>query len=283
GEGEVTMVTSSSKKDPRNLVLPVRFQGNLLLEAKVDNVSPAGDAELVVSYKDFHLTVTNQVRDRVITITITDRLMRIMEGESVREEIAAGEDDFPLAGIGGEKFSVEIDRRGKIIKAQSPPPPSRSFPYMNFSDLLERIQPEFPKAELPVGASWSREVEVTVPGLGRPWDKGETWKLKLNSTFRGFKGSRERFAIIDLSGQFEQKPEPGEEIDRHAGLQSSFHALTGSFEFDIKNGRVLASHSRLKQELDILMAIDRVIKGKEIRVRIDDTMDITTRLIGSRN
>jgi len=121
GEGEVTMVTSSSKKDPRNLVLPVRFQGNLLLEAKVDNVSPAGDAELVVSYKDFHLTVTNQVRDRVITITITDRLMRIMEGESVREEIAAGEDDFPLAGIGGEKFSVEIDRRGKIIKAQSPP------------------------------------------------------------------------------------------------------------------------------------------------------------------
>ncbi len=281
GEGEVTLTTSSLKREPEKLVLPVQFRGRLLQGVKVDSVTAEGAAELSVSYTDFDCTITNQVRDRETTISLTDRIMRVEEAGTVKREIMAGESEFPLNDIVGSAFTMEIDRRGKILTAHLPPTPGRAFPYMKFEGLLERIQPEFPEAEIPVGTTWSREVQVTAPGGGKPWDRGEPWTIKLDSTFRGFKDRDERIALIDLSGRFEQEAGPEEEESNRSGLKRSSHALTGTVEFDIKAGRVLASQSRLKQELDILMAIERVVKGKNIQVHIDDTMEITVLLAGS--
>ena len=283
GEGEVTLTTSSSKKEPEKMVLPVQFRGRLLLGVKVDSVTSAGDAGLSVSYTDFDCTIINQVRDRQTTISLTDRIMRVEEAGTVKREIMAGESDFPLNGIVGSAFTMEIDRRGKMLNAHLPPAPGRAFPYMKFDGFLERIQPEFPEVKIPVGTSWSREVQVTAPGVGKPWDRGETWTIKLDSTFRGFKDRDERIALIDLSGRFEQEAGPEEEESHRSGVKRSSHILTGTVEFDIKAGRVLASQSSLKQELDILMAIERVVKGKNIQVHIDDTMEITVRLADPRD
>ncbi|MFH1037426.1 MAG: hypothetical protein V1789_01985 [PVC group bacterium] len=278
GEGTVTMEEVGSKKEGDRLVLPVRIQGSYLLEAAVESVSPEGTAAISVSYKDFHLTMTNRVRDRESTIILTDRSLRTVEGETVKKEITADDEDFPLRGISGETFTVEVDPRGRIIAARVPPSPGRRFPYLKFDNLWERIQPEFPETEVPVGAGWSREVEIPAPGAGSPWDRGETWAVKLDSTFRGFQGKEEKIALIDFTGRYEQESLPEEGGRPLSGVKRSTHLLTGTVEFDIKDGLVLSSRSRLKQGLDLLMVLEQVIPGKNLQARIDDATEITVTL-----
>jgi hypothetical protein len=278
GKGEVTLFSSTQKKDAEEITLPVDFKGSFLLEAVIDSVSPAGTAELVISYKDFNCRITNRVRDRETTMLLTDRMMRVEERGEIKKELKAGDSGFPLNGIVGSLFELEVDSQGKIIRAQVPPDPGSSFPYMKLDNLFDQIQPEFPLAAIPVGTSWSREVTVSPPESGRPWNRGQTWTIKLNSTFRGFKAGDERIALIDLSGNFKQSISPEEKEDQTSGLKRSSHTLSGTIEFDLKRGIVLSSRSVLEQELDILMLVEQIASGNKIKVHIKDSTAITVKL-----
>jgi hypothetical protein len=278
GKGEVTLTTVSRKKEEEEITLPVDFKGRFLLEAVIDSVSSTGTAEISLSYKDFSCMITNRVRDRETTMLLTDRLMRVEESGRIKKELKAGESGFPLNGIVGSSFEIEVDSRGKLIQAQVPPDPGKDFPYMKLDNLLDQIQPEFPLAAIPVGATWSREVKVSPPESGRPWNRGQFWTIKLESTFRGFKDGGERVAIIDLSGNFRQSINPEASKAQLSGLKQSSHTLTGTIEFDLKKGLVLSSQSTLEQELDILMAIEQIAAGNKIKVHINDTTAITVKL-----
>ncbi len=276
GEGTVTMQAVGSKPDQDKLVLPVQIEGSYLLEAAVQSLSPEGAASIAVSYKDFNLTMINRVRDREMTTILTDRTMRTEEGDVLSREITADTEGFPLSGIEGKIFTFEIDPRGRIISAQLPPDPSRAFPYLKFDGVMERIQPEFPETAIPVGAGWSREVKIPNPGAGTTWDRGETWTIRLDSAFRGFKGEGERIALIDFVGRYEQGSVSEE--GGKSGVKWSSHLLTGTVEFDIKDGVVINSRSRLEQSLVVLLAIERVVPGKNLQARVKDTTEITVTL-----
>ena len=278
GKGEVTLTTFSRKKEAEEITLPVDFKGRFLLEANIDSVSSAGTAGISVSYKDFSCMITNRVRDRETTMLLTDQLMRVEEGGRIKKELKAGESGFPLNGIVGSSFEIEVDSRGKLIQAQVPPDPGKDFPYMKLDNLLDQIQPEFPLAAIPVGTSWSREVKVSPPESGRPWNRGQIWTIKLESIFRGFKAGDERVAIIDLSGNFKQSIDSEDSRAQLSGLKQSSHTLTGTIEFDLEKGLVLSNQSTLKQELDILMAIEQIAAGSKIKVHINDTTSITVKL-----
>lgn len=271
GKGEVTLTTFSRKKESEEITLPVDFKGRFLLEAVIDSVSPTGTAEISVSYEDFSCIITNRVRDRETTMTLTDQLMRVEESGRIKKELKAGESGFPLNGIVGSSFEIEVDSRGKLIQSQVPPDPGGDFPYMKLDNLLDQIQPEFPMAAIPVGTSWSREVKVSPPESGRPWNRGQTWTIKLESTFRGLKDGSDRVAIIDLSGDLQQSISPEDSKAQLSGLKQSSHTMTGTIEFDLEKGLVLSSHTRLEQELDILMAIEQIARGNKIKVHIKDT------------
>ncbi|MEA1928656.1 MAG: hypothetical protein U9N73_10655, partial [Candidatus Auribacterota bacterium] len=141
GQGEAVLETSSRKKGLETLTLPIHFQGSFLLQARIDSVTDSGNSKISISYKDFNCIISNRVRDRITTMTLSDELMRVEEGGEVRREINIGDSDFPLNGIVGSSFAVVIDPRGKIIQAEEPPDPGKSFPYMKFDNLLEQIQP----------------------------------------------------------------------------------------------------------------------------------------------
>jgi len=279
GRGEVTLTTSSRKKEVEEITLPVEFKGRFSLEAVIDSVSSTGTAGISVSYKDFSCMITNRVRDRETTMLLTDQMMRIEESGRIKKELKAGESGFPLNGIVGSSFEIEVDSRGKLIQAQVPPDPGKDFPYMKLDNLLDQIQPEFPLAPIPVGTSWSREVKVSPPESGRPWNRGQFWTIKLDSTFRGFKEGGDRIAIIDLSGNFKQSVNPEDSKAQLSGLKQSSHTLTGTIDFDLEKGVVLSSHTALEQELDILMAIEQIAKGSKIKVHIKDSTSIKVKLV----
>ena len=278
GNGEVTLFSSAQAKKAEEITLPVDFKGSFLLEAVIDTVSPDGTAGLGISYKDFSCRVTNRVRDREITMSLTDSMMRVEERGEIKKELRAGDSGFPLNGIAGSTFEMEVDSRGKIIRAQVPPDPGNSFPYMKLDNIFDQIQPEFPLTPIAIGTSWSREVKVSPPELGRPWNRGQTWAIKLNSTFRGFKKGSNQIALIDLSGNIKQSISPEEKEDQSSGLKRSSHKLTGTIEFDLTRGIVLSSRSILEQELDIMMLIEQIPSGNKIKVHIKDSTAITVKL-----
>jgi len=278
GKGEVTLFSSTRAEKAEEITLPVDFKGSFMLEAMIDTVSPSGTAVLGISYKDFICRVTSSVRDRETTISLTDRMMRVEERGEIKKELKSGDSGFPLNGIVGSTFEMELDSRGKIIRAQVPPDPGSSFPYMKLDNIFDQIQPEFPLAPIPIGTSWSREVKVSPPESGRPWNRGQTWTIKLNSTFRGFKKGSNQIALIDLSGNIKQSISPEEKEDQSSGLKRSSHKLSGTIEFDLKKGIVLLSRSVLEQELDIMMLIEQIPGGNKIKVHIKDSTAITVKL-----
>ena len=278
GNGEVTLFSSTQAKKAEEITLPVNFKGTFLLEAVIDRVSPAGTAGLGISYKDFNCRITNRVRDREITMLLTDQMMRVEERGEIRKELKDGDSGFPLNGIVGSSFELEVDSQGKIIRAEVPPDPGSAFPYMKLDNVFDQIQPEFPLAAIPIGTSWSREVKVSPPESGRPWNRGQTWTIKLNSTFRGFKKGKNQIALIDLSGNIKQSISPEEKEDQSSGLKRSSHKLSGTIEFDLKRGIVLSSRSVLEQELDIMMLIEQIPSGNKIKVHIKDSTAITVQL-----
>jgi len=278
GNGEVTLFSSTQAKKAEEITLPVDFKGTFLLEAVIDTVSPAGTAGLAISYKDFNCRITNRVRDRETTMLLTDQMMRVEERGEIRKELKAGDSGFPLNGIVGSSFELEVDSQGKIIRAEVPPDPGSAFPYMKLDNVFDQIQPEFPLAAIPIGTSWSREVKVSPPESGRPWNRGQTWTIKLNSTFRGFKKGKNQIALIDLSGNIKQSISPEEKEDQSSGLKRSSHKLSGTIEFDLKRGIVLSSRSVLEQELDIMMLIEQIPSGNKIKVHIKDSTAITVKL-----
>lgn len=278
GEGEVTMTMSGEgdeqdEEDP--IPLPVRLEGGYLMELKVEEVSPEGEADLSLVYRDFSLTSVSQIREREIVTSLTDRGLTISEGDRVISETGSEEDGFPLRGVVGEKFQFRVDGRGAILEARVPPAPERLFPSLQFESFLERMQPEFPREPILAGTSWSRTVEVPAPGLGRHWDRGERWTVRLESTFRDFENRGRKTALIDFSGSFEQEvPERPE----GSGLRASSHHLEGTFRFDIPGGRVISSSSTLRQSLDIRVAFDQALRGRNIDIRVEDTVEVSVQL-----
>ncbi len=277
GGGEVTMTMGEEKGEKENISLPVRLEGGYLMEIEVEEVSPGEEARLSLRYRDFNLTSISRVREREMTALLTDRGMVISEGDRVIKEIRPGEANYPLQGIVGEKFGFQVDSRGTILEARMPPAPERLFPSLQFEAFLERMQPEFPREPVPVGSSWTREVSVPGPGLGRTWDQGQRWTVEIVSTFSGFAGRGDRVARIDFSGDFQQEAPAAEPAGR-SGPRGSSHSLQGSYEFDRAAGRVLSSRSTLRQKLDLRIAFDEVLRGREIDIRVDDTMEVVIQL-----
>ncbi len=275
GEGQVTMRMDAEEDEEDRIPLPFRLKGGYLMELKVEEVSPAGEAELSLGYRDFDLTSVSRIREREISTSLTDRGLTITEGDRVIRETGSGEEDFPLRGVVGEKFRFRVDDRGTVLEARVPPAPERLFPSLQFEAFLERMQPEFPREPIPAGASWSRTVEVPVSGLGWHGDRGERWVVRLESTFRGFDQRRRETALIDFSGSFQQEiPEPPE----GSGLRASSHHLTGTFRFDIPGGRVLSSSSTLRQSLEIRVAFDQAPRGRSFQSRVEDTVEVSVQL-----
>lgn len=278
GKGEIKLATAYPGQPAQEMVIPVQIKGKLVLQAAAKNVSENGIAELNLVYKDFDFEITNQLGERELKIILNDERMQTTEGGKVLKEVRQGEDGFPLNDLLKKTFTVEVDERGRITRVEAPPDPNRSFPYLNFKDLWEQIQPEFPAQTVRIGEGWTKEVELTMPGLGRPWDKGESWEMELNWTFRGFEGGDEQVALIDLSGQLEQKWEEEDEEESSSGVKSSLHKLRSEVGFDLKEGKVLFSHSSLEQEFNIRMDINRIAKEKSLDVHITFIMDIDAKL-----
>lgn len=279
GEGavEMTMGKAGEEEEEGNISLPVRLEGGYLMEVQVEEVSPGGEVRFSLSYRDFDLTSVSRVREREMTSRLTDRSLLILEGGREIKEIQSGDAHYPLQGIVGEKFGFRVDNRGTILEARTPPAPEHLFPSLQFESFLERMQPEFPREPVRVGSSWTRAVSVPGPGLGRNWDRGERWTVEIDSTFSGFVGRGDRIARIEFSGDFRQEP-PVPETESRSGPRGSFHRLQGSCEFDRVAGRMLSSRSTLRQKLDLRIALEQVLRGREIDIRVDDTMEVVIEL-----
>lgn len=277
GGGEVTMTMKEGGEGEDKISLPVRVEGSYLMEVGVEEVTPEGEAVLSLSYRDFQLTSVSRVREREMTALLTDRGLTISEGDRVIKEAESGGEGYPLRGIAGEKFEFRVDNRGTILESRTPTAPDRLFPSLQFDAFLERMQPEFPREPVPAGTSWTRTVAVPGPGLGRHWDQGERWSVEIDSTFPGFADRGNRVARIVYAGDYRQES-PGSGSGDRSGLRGSFHRLEGSYEFDLAAGRVLAGRSTLRQTLDLKIAAEQVLRGREIDIRVDDTMEVTVEL-----
>jgi len=278
GEGEVLMTMSvegEEREEEDRIPLPVSLEGDYLMELKVEEVSPEGRAQLSLSYREFNLSSVSRIRDREIVTSLTDRGLTITEDDRLISEIGRDDDGYPLRGVVGEEFRLRVDDRGTVLEARVPPAPERIFPSLQFDAFLERMQPEFPREPVPAGASWSRTVEVPVSGLGRQWDRGERWEVRLESTFRGFDDRRRETALIDFSGSYRQETP---ELPEGSGLRSSSHHLTGTFQFDVPGGRVISSSSTLRQNLELRAAFDQVLRGRSLDIRVEDKVEVSVRL-----
>jgi hypothetical protein len=277
GEGEVTMTTGGADDEADRITLPVRLEGGYLMEFRVEGVSPEGEADLTLSYRDFDLTTVSRIHDREMSVRLTDQGVIISEGDRVIKEVEAGEKDFPLQEIVGEEFEFRVDNRGTILMARVPAAPDRLFPSLSFDSFLERMQPEFPREPVPLGASWSRAIELPGPGIQRDWDQGKRWAVRLNSTFEGFEDPEEKIAVIDYNGSFEQ-PEPEEEAGAGPGRRGSSHHLSGTTRFNLPDGRVISSNSTLRQNIDLRIGPEEVLRGRKIDIRVEDTVEVSVRL-----
>lgn len=280
GEGEVTLRSISRKEASEEIRLPINFHGKLLMNTRIESVSPDGIGEISVLYKNFDCGVTTMIRDRETIMVLNDRKMEVRATGESKKELEFGDEGFPLNGIVDESFKMQVDTRGEIIQAQLPPDPGRAFPYIKISNLMEQIQPEFPPEAITVGTDWTKQLRVEPPDSGRPWNRGETWTITLHSTFRGLKEDDKRIAIIDLSGTYKQSLAPKNEAEDASGLRGSSHELNGTVEFDMEKGLVLSSYTRLKQELDIVMTMDQIAKGSQVRAHIKDSISVMAKLIG---
>lgn len=275
GEGEVAMVLGAGEEDESRTVFPVKLEGGYLMALRVREVSPEGEAGIVLSYRDFDLTTTSLVQDREMSVRLTDDRVLVSEGDRVIRETGAGDGEFPLRGVVGEEFDLRVDERGTIRPARIPAPPEKLFPALRFESFLERMQPEFPGDPVPAGSTWSRTISLPGPGLQRHWDGGEKWEVRLDSTFRGFAEPGEEAALIDYTGDFEQsKPEeePG------PGLRGSAHHLSGTARFDLPRGRLISGSSTLRQRLEIRMPFEEVLRGRHMDFLVEDTVEVSVQL-----
>jgi hypothetical protein len=265
GEGEVTMTTGAEDDEPDRIVLPVRLEGSYLMGFRVEEVSPDGAAELAISYRDFDLATVSRIHDREMSVRLSDRGLVISEGDRVIKEVEAGEADFPLRDVIGEEFVFRVDSRGTILAARVPAAPDRLFPALRFDSFLERMQPEFPREPVPLGATWSRTTQ------------GEKWSVQLDATFRGFADRGQKTALLDFAGSFRQE-DPEEGMGGGSGLKGSYHHLSGTTRFDLAEGRVISSSSTLRQNLAVQIGLAQVLRGRKIDIRVEDTVEVSVQL-----
>ena len=280
GEGLVKIATITDEEAPKETKFPVLINGVLLLEASVRSVSDRNVAVLALAYKDLDFKITNRIQDREINFVLNDRQMVMRQGDKVLNVAARGTFGYPLNGIVGNTFTVEIDDRGEITRLEGPGGFTRSFPYLDFTGLLDQVQPDFPEAAVRVGESWRREVDVSVPGLGMPWDKTKSWKMQLLSRFRGFADDKEgEVALVDLTGKLDQEAGKAAGSGSAIDVERANHKIDGEFGFDLQAGKVLFSRTSLEQELDIRVESDKEERHGELDVHVTFQVEIKIKLI----
>lgn len=280
GEGLVKVATDSFEKSLEEMEFPVLISGDLLLESTVKSVSERNVAELTLAYQDLDFKITNRMKDRELVFVLNDRQMEMKEGDRVLNVEEFGGPGYPLNGIVGGVFTVEVDGRGGVTRLEGPPGFTRSFPYLDFTGVLEQLQPDFPEETVRVGESWSRSVDVSVPGLGMPWDKGESWKMELLSQFRGFEEGQEgKVALIGYRGTLDQKKAEGEPADSPFDVTRAKHKLTGEFGFDLQSGQVLFNRTSLDQEMDIRVESDKAGRHGKLDVQVTFQAEVNVELV----
>ncbi len=284
GEGLVKVATESFEESLEEMEFPVLIAGDLILETTVKNVSERNVAELALAYQDLDFKITNRMKDRELVFVLNDRQMEMKEGDRVLNVEEFGGPGYPLNGIVGGVFTVEVDERGGVTRLEGPPGFTRSFPYLDFTGVLEQLQPDFPEEAIQVGESWSRDVDVSVPGLGMPWDKGVSWKMELLSQFRGFAEEKDgEVALIDYRGTLDQKKPADEPADSPFEVERAQHKLTGEFGFDLQSGQVLFNRISLDQEMDIRMGSDKTGRHGELNVHVNFQAEVDFELAASES
>ncbi|MDD2486232.1 MAG: hypothetical protein PHD91_05125 [bacterium] len=83
----------------------------------------------------------------------------------------------PSAGLKGKKMVVEIDRRGKLIKLETP---AFQVPdiFMSADNLLENVLPSLPAADIQPGQKWETIRRVPLP-------QGGSINVAITYTFKG--------------------------------------------------------------------------------------------------
>jgi hypothetical protein len=285
GTGKAALASPPGSAKKERLELPVEMEGTIAYSLEAKEVSAEGVADLVLTITEAEATIRNEVRGRKMRMELDREGLRSFAVERLLKEVLPASPDFPLKGILDAPFRLRLDPRGKVVSCDLPSELKGSFPLPNLQQMIVGAVPDFPEASVRPGESWQNDAELAMPGVGKPWSRGETWKIRLASVLR--KIGREQgksAAFISFSGGMEQQWTGTEEEKRQdAGIKSFAQTLSGERRFDLERGMLLGSRETIAQQFRIFMSLDRIIEGNGFDVEVDFSLRVETLLQPGEN
>jgi len=281
GSGQAALASPASSAEKDRLALPVEMEGTIAYSLEVTEVSAEGVADILLRVDAVEATIRNEVRGRKMRLELDSSSLRSFEVDRLMKEVPASSGDFPLRGILGVPFRLRIDSRGQVLSCDLPSGIQGSFPLPNLRQMIVGGLPDWPEAAVRRGESWQSDAVLSMPGVGKPWSRGETWKVGLNSVLR--RVGREQgkpAAYISFSGRMEQQWTGTEEEKRqNSGIKSFVQTVSGERLFDLERGRLRSSREPLAQEFRIFMNLDQVVAGSGFDVEVDFSLRADTELL----
>lgn len=281
GAGKVALASPPSAAKKERLDLPVEMEGTIACSLEVKDVSPEGAADILLTITEAEVTIRNEVRGRKMRMELSRSGLRSFEVDRLMKEIPSSSADFPLQGILGAPFRLRIDSRGKVVSSDLPSELTGSFPLPNLRQMIVGGLPDFPAAAVRRGESWQNDAVLAMPAVGRPWSRGETWKVGLNSVLKKVvRAEGKPAAFISFSGRMEQQWTGTEEEKRNgSGIKSFVQAVSGERRFDLERGMLLGSRETVAQEFRLFMSMDKIVEGNGFDVEVDFSLSVDTELV----
>ena len=275
GKGAMTLSGLPEEKEAKSIDMDIYLEMDS--SQKVLAVDEEGTADLELSYDRLTEKITSVGQTMEI---IADKNVTIMRqnGKVIYDSTAPGAEGrpSPFKGLIEQSMSMKVTKTGKILEIKGLEGLKRVMPQLDIQGMIKQSQPAFPEKEVRIGESWTQDVELPLPQVGKPVTIETEYTLKGFEKINGYNCARIEVKadvlltdlVFDMS-LGKPQTEVGMVIDRLS------QKTEGMLYFAHKEGIVVKSD----QDVDMSMEMTTKMKRAKVETEMKTGMNMKMKVV----
>lgn len=278
GKGAMTLSGLPEEKEATSRDMDIHLEMDS--SQKVLAVDEEGTAELEFSYDRLIEKITSAGQTMEIIADKNATIMR-QNGKVIYDSTApeAQERPSPLKGLIGQSMSMKVTKSGKILEAKGLEGLKKLMPQLDIQGMIKQSQPAFPEKKVRIGESWTQDVELPLPQVGKPVTIETKYTLKGFEKVKGYNCARIEAKVDTLLTDLvfdmslgKPQTEVGMVIDRLS------QKTEGMLYFAHKEGKLVKSDQDVDMSMEMTTKMKREGKEMEIKTKMDMKMKVVMEL-----
>ena len=274
GKGAMTLSGLPGEKEATSIDMDIHLEMNS--SQKVLAVDEEGAAALELSYDRLIEKITFAGQTMEIIADKNATIMR-QNGKVIYDSTVPGAEGrpSPFEGLIGQSMSMKVTKTGKILEVKGFEGLKRLMPQLDIQGMIKQSQPAFPEKKVRIGESWTQDVELPLPQVGKPVTIETKYTLKGFEKTKGYNCARIEAKVDVLLTDLvfdmslgKPQTEVGMVIDRLS------QKMEGILYFAHKKGKLVKSDQDVDMSMEMTTKMKRKGKETEMKTKMNMKMKV---------